>query len=480
MTSDTSSLGDGERLTIQCGCGEKLTTLARNVGKRLKCPKCGQALLVLTPARSQAALSAPKIEDESQHTSNSSVFNLWSILGVFSFACALFLVWHSYSSHQARIVAANNRILQAADAAREWIAREKSLSNDEEGGVEQRLVNAVTDKYATDKSKGEELLNAVREVRKRKKAEMQAAALLRAAKEKLDGRLVNEAIALLQKHVADDAAVEKSAAQRLLAEAQNAASDTLALKSMLAMDDAAFDRVKMGGTIEDGLITYPALIAARKETFHRNLENAAHQRAEIQLRKEKQRVAEAKRRGDEEAQSKELADLAKRTPDVRSVCWGDSSRIVKLVEKLSFHEYENGLIGDVSLGKIKTLIRFSFHEDKLIQVNYSISQEQESYLGSELELLRKGLDAKYGEGKSSQMNVANFYSSSVDWRTTRSRITYTSSSLGATTSQKLCYSSDAFDWRSYEEAEKRKEEDAKRRRDQELKDKAKEKFKNDL
>ncbi|MCX7406631.1 MAG: GYF domain-containing protein [Planctomycetales bacterium] len=423
----------------------------------------------------RVASTPSRVKSGSQNANKSSLSRLWSFLGVFLVACVMFVLWQAYSSNQKRIADANREIARAAQMADEWIGGDSSFPDDD---IEQRLTRALANPIATLKQNGNLTLENLRQAGTQKREKKLAAELLQAAKEKLDRKEVKEAMAVLEKYLANDAATEKQYARQLLKEAEVAVSDSLALKSMVAMDAAAFNLVKDGDTTEDGLITYPSLLDVRKQTVARNLHKALQQRASIELEKEKQRIAKAKQREELDAQNKEFAELAKRVPDVRNVCWGDSPRIVKLIEKTVFHEYEDALAGDVLLGQIPTGIVFRFHERQLIGAFYCIDSKKVAY--SSLELLKTGLEAKYGNGLSEQDTIATLYSSSTAWETPRSKILYSSISLGSTNVLRLEYTNKNFDWQVYEQLKKREKQDADRRREQDLKDKAQETFKNNL
>jgi hypothetical protein len=178
MATNTGNSSNLQRIAIRCSCGKPLVALPRQAGKRVKCPACGQAVVVPAMASPQTVRVAPQVEDESQGMSRKTLIALWSFVGVFTIVCAcvVFLAWHSYSSHRAKIVAANDRVSKAVSAANEWMASKSFVGYE---AVEQELIDAIADANATEKQDGDSVLNQVRErraeievaVEKRQKAE---------------------------------------------------------------------------------------------------------------------------------------------------------------------------------------------------------------------------------------------------------------------------------------------------------------------
>lgn len=288
--------GNTRRINVQCSCGKRLLALPQHAGKRVKCPACGKALVVPASASPPPMAATPQVENESQGMSKNTLIALWSFVGVFALACVLFLVWHSHSSHQAKITAANERISKAVASANEWLGGNSSLDGE---ALEQRLVDALQNNDATERTDGESSLSRVRQRREQlaeeariEQAERQATAVFEDAKKRLDGNDVGKAIELLREYVAHPHATAKTDAQRLLTEAETAVSDSLTLDALIAMTDGDFGRVRAAGEIQDGKVTHPVLIAARTATVQRNLNKAAQRREEIKITEQKRREAE--------------------------------------------------------------------------------------------------------------------------------------------------------------------------------------------
>lgn len=279
-----------------------------------------------------AAQAGPQVEDEGM--SRNTLIALWSFVGVFGVGCVLFLVWHSHSTHQRKIAAANDRISEAVTAANEWM---RSVSGDDGQAIEQQLRRALGRDLATDKANGETLLKQVRERREQlaeqariEQAQRRATAIFNDAKREIDAKRVTEAITLLREYVDDPHATEKGEARRVLAEAKVAASDTFTLDALVLMNDAEFDRARTSGTIDDGRVTHPVLLAVRGETVQRNIEEASQRREAVKLAEKKRREAERlaaleRKRQEEEQQRAEEARRkaeqerrkAKAKPDAR-------------------------------------------------------------------------------------------------------------------------------------------------------------------
>ncbi len=299
MVTNTNQAGDARRISVQCSCGKRLSALPQHAGKRLKCPACGQVVVMAAnPSPPPMAVSS-QVDDEPEGMSKTA---LWSIVGVSALACILFLVWHSHSSHQAKIAAANGRISQAIATAQDMVAGNSPLDGE---AVERTLAEALGDQFATEKSNGESVLDQVRQRREQlaekasvEQAQRQATRIWDDAKRQIDANHITEAIILLRKYVADPHATDAVAAQRLLAEAETV-SDMLTIDALIAMTDEEFGRVKTSGEIQDGKVTHPVLTAARTETVQRNLNKAAQ-------RREENRFAELTRQREEEAQRRLL------------------------------------------------------------------------------------------------------------------------------------------------------------------------------
>ncbi|MCE9527704.1 MAG: hypothetical protein K8R36_16810 [Planctomycetales bacterium] len=399
---------------------------------------------------------------------------LWSFVGVCALACVLFIAWHSNSSHQAKVAPANDQISEAVAAANEWITGNSSLDGE---AIEQRLADALQDDDATEKANGVAALAQVRQRREQfaeeariEQAEQEATVAFKDAKKRLDARDVAAAIQLLRKYVSDPYATEKADAQRLLAEAETAVSDSQTIDALVAMEDGDFDRVKAAGEIRDGKVTHPALTASRTETIQRNLKQAAQQREAI-------RIAEEKRR-EKERLSREHAEwLRTRTPDVRNVCWGDSLQTVKQVEDIPLKQEGDSLSGKVEFYGREANLSYSFYDDKLVKVFYWISFGES---GNPFELdvpLRTTLEDKYGKGKTDTFGISlggidtSAASRETVWDLPRHNIELKASSFDGRHGRNifLTYEAKTAEARAYKEQEKRKSDESFRKGQEKLK-----------
>jgi len=357
MATNTGNPSNPQRIAIQCSCSKRLAALPQHAGKRLKCPACGQAVVVPAMSSRQTVPVALHVEDESEGMSRKTLVAMWSFVGVFALGCVVFLVWHSHSSHQAKIAAANERISQAIAAANEWVAGQSSVDGE---AIERQLAGALKDEDATEKGNGDAVLSQVRQRRQQlaeqariEQAQRRATAIFNDAKREIDAKRVTEAITLLRKYVADPHATEQGEAQRLLAEAETAVSDMLTLDALVVMNDAAFERAKTAGTIDDGKVTHPVLLGVRSETIQRNLDKAAQRRAEMKVVEEKRREAErvaAMERRQQEEQRRQAEEARIRAKQQRQA----ESDAKVLAELLAERKEESRVSEDWSVKTITT------------------------------------------------------------------------------------------------------------------------------
>jgi len=336
--------------------------------------------------------------------SRTTLVTLWSFVGVFALACVLLLAWHSYSSHQATITAANDRISEAVASANEWIAGKSSLDGE---AVEQRLVDALQDHDATERTDGQAALARVRQRREQlaeqariELAEQEATAIFEDAKKRLDGNDVEKAIELIRKYVAHPHATEKTDAERLLTEAKTAVSDSLTLDTLMAMSDEEFARVKSSGQIKDDRVRHPILLAVRSETVQRNLDREVRRREEIRVAEEKRREAERlaameRQRREEE---RRIAEEAKRQAAMKAEQERIAARLARLrnpiddnqpglnsklfEQVINFPErfegkpiewvvvYNTGLRREAARGRFGFGIRFPFSSERFSSVGF--------------------------------------------------------------------------------------------------------------
>jgi hypothetical protein len=110
MATNTGNPTNPQRIAVQCSCGKRLAALPEHAGKRLKCPACGQAVLVAAVSSPQTLPVARQVGGESEGISRQTLIIMWSFVGMFALGCVVFLVWHSHSSHVAKIDAANAKV----------------------------------------------------------------------------------------------------------------------------------------------------------------------------------------------------------------------------------------------------------------------------------------------------------------------------------------------------------------------------------
>jgi len=309
MATNSSESASSQKIAVQCSCGKKLATAPQHVGKRLKCPSCGDAIVVPAMSSAQPRPTALNVEDKPEGLSKTTLITMCSVVGGLALGCALFLVWHSNSAHQKKISDANVALSNAVSEAQEWL----SNGDGEADAIENALSDSLQNQLVTEKSKGEAVLADVQ----KRRAEIVADATFDSAKEKLGQKEITDAVSLLEKYVADPNATEKSEAQSLLSQAEVAMSDKLALDTLNSMSDEEFDRVKASGIIGDGKVTHPILLAVRKDTVQRQLESVGKQREEIRIADEKRRETERlavldRRRQEEQRRKQEAARLAER------------------------------------------------------------------------------------------------------------------------------------------------------------------------
>ena len=467
MATNTNQAGDARRINVQCSCGKRLAALPKHAGKRIKCPACGQAVVVPTGGASLPARTSPQVEDEAEGTGKNTLITLWSFVGVFVLACVLFVVWHSHSSHQAKVAAANDRISEAVASANDWLAGNSSLDGE---SVEERLVDALKNDDAKERTDGEAALDKVRQRREQLFKRAETAAIFEEAKKLLDGRNIDKAIELLRQYAVDPHSTEKTDAQRLLAEAETAVSDSQALETLVAMTDEDFDRVKATGEIRDGKVGHPVLTAVRAETIQRTLKPAGERRQEIKLAEEK--------RLEKERLAREHAEwLRTRTPDVRSVCWGDSLQTVKQVEDVPLKQEGDSLSGTVELYGREANLSYSFYDDKLVRVSYWISFGE---FGNPFELdvpLRGTLEDKYGDGKTDTLGISiggidmSAASRETVWNLPRHTIELTASSFSGQHGRNifLTYEAKTAEATAYKEQQEQDVEKSLRKGQEELK-----------
>ena len=147
--------------TIKCtNCDVTLNLPAHALGRRLKCPKCGQMADIPSISSLDCSSLIPQEDEKSGTRRNWTLITLWSIVGAFALGSVLILVWDSHTVNQAKItVAANDRIALATVKANEWL--EAGTLPDGEA-VEKQLADALRNEFATQKGIGESALSQLR------------------------------------------------------------------------------------------------------------------------------------------------------------------------------------------------------------------------------------------------------------------------------------------------------------------------------
>lgn len=235
---------------------------------------------------------------------------------VLAVSASAFIVWHSRSSKQAKIAAADARALQAVTNAKALLSGD---SVRDVATIEQALVKAHQDQFTTDKIGTKSLLNQVRQRRGELEAARQAERVFGQAKEQIDAKQVPEAIVLLRKYVQGPHAAQRDAAVHLLEEAEIAISDTLTLSGLSVMSDEQFAAAQLSLEIPDGKVAHPVLRLVRSETIAWNLVAERTRRNDLKVAAEKRLEAErlAVRREADEAKrlQAELAQAEKLAAD---------------------------------------------------------------------------------------------------------------------------------------------------------------------
>lgn len=290
MATNSVRPADPQRIPIRCSCGKSLIAHAQYAGKHVKCPACGQSVVVPTSPASASA------DPESQGLSRKTLTAMWSFAALFALICLAFVVWHSNFTRKQQLAAANQRLSEAVAAAKEWASGNSSIDG---AVIEKQLVDALADANGTDNNDGEAILKQVRERRGQieeenriKASQLEATAIFRDAKKHIDSKHLAEGVELLRTYLSHPNAGERAEAERLVAEAETAQSDTVTLDALVSMNDEAFNRASTTKTIDDGKVTHPVLVAVRTETVQRTLDKATQRRAELKSMEEARRKTE--------------------------------------------------------------------------------------------------------------------------------------------------------------------------------------------
>ncbi|MGO8746745.1 MAG: hypothetical protein ACLQNE_12210 [Thermoguttaceae bacterium] len=300
MPANSALPDDPQRISVVCDCGKKLVANSMQSGKRLKCPSCGQVVVVppvragIVPTPTRAA-SEPHPETGNRRL----MIVLWSLPVVVAIGGGAFFHFDAKWRQQARIEAANTEVREAVQGADGWLKQGSAKDKDGED-VEHRLMKAIAANDVSEKADADAVLETVRT----RRAELAADSLFDSAKTQLDAKAIVEAVALLHRYVADRHATKKPEAQQLLADCDLATSEIAALQTLMAMSDERFVQFRNTGKLDDGKTTPPILEEIRATTLRRNLEKANQRReenkiAEANRQKEENKIAEANRQKSE-------------------------------------------------------------------------------------------------------------------------------------------------------------------------------------
>lgn len=403
MARPRSESADVSKFSIQCACGKRLVVTAEHAGKRANCPSCGHSLLLRPlPATPSPDHSRPS-ESEADGLDKRLVIGLASGAGAFCLACVVFLVWYwSHSADLAKVQAANKRLTQAIASANDWLADKNG--NDGEA-VRKALSKSLDSKLITDGADGRKVLTLVDQKREQIAAEARgqegrrnAVAMLADATRLIDDSQITKAIELLRRYVSDPHASEKAAAQKLLVEAEAAASDKHVLAALVALSDDEFRRVEATGVIQAASVKHPALVKALAEAVKRNISEAKQQR--IKLRPQAAEFA-----GLMFGSSVQDVLKAYGNPQMTEVRKGPLDAKYPYVDK----RYQ--IAGNPQLpGAKETRLRLT-HDGKLFEVTVCFETDlQKSYA---IQLM---LDSKYGSHVEIPYQVTTFGQSYTNYR----------------------------------------------------------------
>jgi hypothetical protein len=294
MPANSGPTENSQRIHLVCECGKKLAARATQSGKRLKCPSCGQAVVVpavqagVVPTAVQAT-SAPHPEGPKRRfTRVVLMLMLWSLPVAAAVGGWAYLRFDANRRQQARIDAAKTDVRETAKEAQGRTKQGTAKAGKED--VDHRLPKAIAAKDVSEKANAD----AVPEIGRTRRAESAADSLLDAAKTKLDAKAIPEAVALLKRYVADPHATKKPEATQLLADCELATSDSAAIKTLVHLSNEQFDQFSKSGKLEGRQIAHPILAEMCATTLRRNLETAT-QRRKVPEAVRQQRKREAER-----------------------------------------------------------------------------------------------------------------------------------------------------------------------------------------
>ena len=172
MPANSGLPDNPQRISLVCDCGKKLVVNATQAGKRLKCPSCGQAVVVppvgvgVVPTAASAG-SAPHPASEPHTTRPKRRFTrvllmigLWSLPVVGVVGAGAYLRLDAKLRQQARIDAADSEVREAVQWADGWLKQASAKEGEE---VEQRLTKAIAAKDVSPNANAEANADAVLE-----------------------------------------------------------------------------------------------------------------------------------------------------------------------------------------------------------------------------------------------------------------------------------------------------------------------------
>ncbi len=288
MGKNPQELHQASQLNFQCQCGKRIVTSIPPKNRAIHCPICHRKIAV-PDTKIQTESSEAASEADHDGFRPKTMLAMWGLVGIAALAGSVFLAWHFYASGQAEVAQANARLSQAMSSATLWLDEGETNSGD---GIEQQLANALRDESIADSRGGEALLQRVR-------GRLQANTLLAQAQQELSRGRVTESIVFLQKYLANPDAATTTDAEELLDECEAAVSEERVLAALVSLDDAAFDRARSSGRLDEPRIKHPILIEVHSKTVERVLERAREQRqaeklAEQQAKLDRQKNAERK------------------------------------------------------------------------------------------------------------------------------------------------------------------------------------------
>ena len=256
MPANSGLPDNPQRISFVCDCGKKLVANSMQSGKRLKCPSCGQ-VVVVPPVRAGIVPTPTRAASEPHTADGQSAVDERSVVD-------RSLVAARRRCHRRRRFYSLRRKIETTGANRRcqyrseggsqrgrWLAQAGERKEGE--NVEHRLMKAIAANDVSEKVNADADLEAVLT----RRAELAADALFDSAKTKLDAKAIVEAVALLQRYVADPHATKKPEAEQLLADYDLATSESAAIETLIAMSDEQFVQFRITGILDDHKIVHP-------------------------------------------------------------------------------------------------------------------------------------------------------------------------------------------------------------------------------